>query len=95
MKLKKPIKSPNKLKKTKGINILLPDNNIIKPTATGPKTTPNCQPASSLANPEVLFVVSVMSAILPPAEGLTALPSKPLINLAPISIIKRREKEIG
>ena len=95
LKLKKPIKSPSKLKKIKGINKLFPESNMINPTATGPKTTPNCQPASNLANPEVLFVISVMSAILPPAEGLTALPKRPFINLAPMSKTKSKENEIG
>ena len=68
---------------------------MINPTATGPKTTPNCQPASNLANPDVLFDVSVISAILPPADGLTALPRRPFISLAPISNINSRENEIG
>ena len=86
---------PNKLKKIKGINKLLPDSSMINPTATGPRTTPNCQPASNLANPDVLFVVSVISAILPPAEGLTALPRRPFISLAPISKTNNKENEMG
>ena len=95
LKFKKPIMSPNKLRKIKGIKMLLPENNMINPTATGPNTTPNCQPASNLANPDVLLVISVISAILPPAEGLTALPKRPFINLAPTSKIKSNENEIG
>ena len=51
------------------------------PTIMGPITTPNCQPASNRANPAVLVVGEVRSAILPPAAGLTALPKSPFINL--------------
>ena len=51
----------------------------------GPVTTPSCQPASNLANPAALVSGEVMSAILPPAAGLTALPNNPLINLVAIN----------
>ena len=51
------------------------------PTIMGPITTPNCQPASNRANPAVLVVGEVNSAIRPPAAGLTALPKSPFINL--------------
>ena len=95
LKFKKPMQRPHKLKKIKGINKLLSENNMINPTATGPKTTPNCQPASNLANPDVLFVVSVISAIRPPAEGLRALPRRPLISLAAIRKTNNRENELG
>ena len=84
-----------KHQKIKGINKLFSVNSIISPTATGPRTTPNCQPASNLANPDVLFVVSVISAILPPAEGLTALPKSPFMSLAAISKTNNKENEIG
>ena len=95
LKFKNPITNPNRLKNINGINKLLSEISMINPTPTGPKTTPNCHPASNLAKPDVLLVVSVMSAILPPAEGLTALPSKPFINLAPISKTKINVKESG
>ena len=95
LKFKKPITNPNRLKNINGINKLLSESSMIIPTATGPRTTPNCHPASNLAKPDVLFVVSVISAILPPAEGLTALPSKPFINLAQINKTKSNVKENG
>ena len=82
-----PIKRPIAPKNINGISRLLFESSMISPTAIGPKTTPNCHPASNLANPEVLLVVSVISAILPPADGLTALPNNPFINLARIKRI--------
>ena len=77
-----------------GIKRLLFDISNKSPTITGPTITPNCHPASNLANPEVLFSLLVISAILPPEAGLTALPRSPLINLVRTSRKKRTLKGI-
>ena len=55
------------------------------PTKIGPTITPNCQPASKRANPAVRSSGVVISAILPPAAGRTALPKSPFINLVNIN----------
>ena len=55
------------------------------PTKIGPTITPNCQPASKRANPVVRNSGVVISAILPPAAGRTALPKSPFINLVKIN----------